>query len=230
LLVYLAKYIAQAGVCSRRNAVELVKDGVVQVNGKTIVDPAQLVTPDDNVTVSGKSIAVEQHKYVLLNKPKNCITTSSDENERFCVNDIIKDSISERLHSIGRLDRDTTGVLLLTNDGSLTQRLAHPSFEVTKVYKVTLDRSLRRNHALELIEGVRLDDGLIAVDKLSTGDNAKVVIVELHSGKNRVIRRLFEELGYEVRQLDRTHFAGLTCDGVAKGQWRFLTADEVGRL
>lgn len=226
----LNKYLAHAGICSRRKAVDYIQAGQVTVNGKKITEPGYKVTPTDVVKVQGKNITIEKHLYIVLNKPKDCITTVTDERDRNTVMDIIRPSIKERVYPVGRLDRGTTGVLLMTNDGELAQQLLHPKFEISKTYHVMLDRLLDKNDLYTIKKnGVRLEDGLVVVDTIAylpekEGKGIKVVI---HNGKYRIIRRLFESLGYEIVQLDRVKFAGITKHGLRTGSWRHLTAHEV---
>lgn len=228
----LNKYLAHAGVCSRRKAVDLIKAGKVMVNNKVITEPGHVVNPDDVVKVGGKKIKQEHKLYILLNKPKNCITTVSDEKGRRTVIDILKPMIKQRVYPIGRLDYDTTGVLLLTNDGLLAQKLSHPRYEVQKEYLVVLDLPLQAVDAQKIKAGVMLPDGKVKVDNFSFVKNKqrKQVRVALHSGRYRVIRRLFKKLGYNVTSLDRIRFAGLTKRGVPIGKWRFLTKAQVRQL
>ena len=231
MTLYLAKYIASAGICSRRNAILLIKKGAVSVNNVVIKDPAYVIEEDDAVRVHSKLIKPEKYVYILLNKPKGYITTTSDENERNTVMDLISNSVKQRLYPVGRLDRETTGLLLITNDGALAQQLAHPRYEVSKTYQVTLDVPLTFEHQTTLKKVVELTDGSITLDNLIVLNQARTRLkVVLHSGKNRIIRRLFKHFGYNVLQLDRIGYAGLTKKGLKVGQWRFLTAREVTRL
>lgn len=228
----LNKYIAHAGVCSRRNAGLLVKEGKVSVNGHVTIDPSYQVQPQDVVKVNGKRVATEKKLYILLNKPKNCIATVSDEKGRRTVIDLLKPDIKERVYPIGRLDRDSTGLLLLTNDGDLAQRLAHPKYEVKKTYHVLLSKPIEQEHMRVLKKGVRLEDGLARIDsiRIAPGSIKNKVYVTLHSGKYRIIRRMFEKLGYEVIALDRIAFATLTKRGLPGSMWRFLKAKELQDL
>jgi 23S rRNA pseudouridine2605 synthase len=229
----LNKYVAHAGVCSRRDAADLVKSGKVSVNGMVIAEPGHKVTANDEITIQGKKISASKNLvYILLNKPKDHITTTEDPEGRKTVMDIVKKATSERVYPIGRLDRNTTGVLLLTNDGELAQKLSHPSYEVKKIYEVTLDRPLAKKDFDELLKGVTLDDGFIAPDSLAYADarNKAVVGIEIHSGKNRIVRRMFEKIGYDVRNLDRVMYANLTKKNVERGKWRFLQEKEVRLL
>jgi 23S rRNA pseudouridine2605 synthase len=228
----LNKYIAHAGVCSRRKAAELVLAGAVTVNGKVEINPSYQVQPTDVVRVNGKKVVAEHKIYIILNKPTNCIATVSDEKGRRTVIDLLKPDITQRVYPIGRLDRETTGILVLTNDGDLAQKLAHPRYEVKKTYYVVLNKALEPQHAQALRLGVRLEDGISKVDSVAPVAPMKknILHVTLHSGKYRVIRRMFETLGYEVIELDRIVFATLTKKGLPRGMWRFLTKKELQDL
>ena len=230
--ISLSKYLAQAGVASRRKVVDIIKSKVVTVNGIIIADPGYKITTNDSIKVNNNEILNQQKIYILLNKPKNCIATVSDERDRYNVMDIIAQDIKERVYPIGRLDRNTTGLLLLTNDGQLAQRLSHPSFEVEKVYQVQLDKILNRMNMRAIIEGIHLEDGFIKVNELQyiPGEPKNNILVAIHSGKNRIIRRIFEYLGYEVKKLDRIAYAGLTKTGLKTGQWRYLSDSEISYL
>jgi 23S rRNA pseudouridine2605 synthase len=229
----LNKYIAHSGVCSRRDAVEVIKSGKVKVNGEVIKEPGHKIQPTDAVIVNGKKInPVKYLVYILLNKPKDYITTTEDERGRKTVLDIISKATPIKVYPVGRLDRNTSGVLLLTNDGDLTQKLTHPSNEIKKVYAVTLDKPLAKSHFDEILKGVPLEDGVAHVDSLAYTDNAdKTQIgIEIHTGRNRIVRRIFEHYGYDVKNLDRVIFAGLTKKNVDRGKWRFLSEKEVRDL
>lgn len=229
----LNKYIAHSGVCSRRDAAELVKSGNVKVNNETVTEPGYKVTPKDEVKVGSKKLQpVKNLVYILLNKPKDYITTTEDERKRRTVLDLVRKATPERVYPVGRLDRNTSGVLLLTNDGDLSQKLTHPSNEIKKVYAVTLNKPLVKHDYEAILEGINLDDGLAKVDALAYSDAADrtQLGVELHSGRNRIVRRIFEHLGYEVKALDRVTFAGLTKKNVQRGHWRFLSEREVREL
>ncbi len=229
----LNKYLAHSGVCSRRDAAELVKSGKVKVNGQLITEPGFKVTAKDEVKVEGKKVTpTKELFYILLNKPKDYITTTDDPQGRKTVLELIRQATPERVYPVGRLDRNTSGVLLLTNDGDLSQKLTHPSNEIKKVYAVTLDKPLEKADFEKLLAGVQLEDGLAKVDAVGFTDagDRRQVGVELHSGRNRVVRRLFEALNYDVRGLDRVVFAGLTKKNVTRGKWRFLTEKEVRDL
>jgi 23S rRNA pseudouridine2605 synthase len=230
-LMPLNKFIAHCGVCSRRDAAELVKAGKVRVNNETITEPGHRVSAKDQVYVNGKKISLAKNLiYILLNKPKDYITTTDDPQKRKTVLDLIK--IKERIYPVGRLDRNTSGVLLLTNDGELSQKLTHPSHEVKKVYHVTINRPLDKKDFDKILKGVTLEDGPASVDVLAYADikDKTQLGVEIHSGRNRIVRRIFEHLGYDVKNLDRVLFAGLTKKNVERGKWRFLTEKEVREL
>ncbi len=229
----LNKYIAHSGVCSRRDAVDIIKSGKVKVNGETTVEPGFKISPNDAVVVNGKRIhPVKDLVYILLNKPKDYITTTDDERGRKTVLDLISKATKEKVYPVGRLDRNTSGVLLLTNDGELTQKLTHPSNEIKKLYAVTLDKPLSKNHFDDILKGVPLEDGVAHIDVLAYTDNTDKtqVGIELHTGRNRIVRRIFEHFGYDVKNLDRVVFAGLTKKNVDRGKWRFLTEKEVRDL
>ena len=229
----LNKYIAHSGICSRRDAVELIKEGKVKVNGAVITEPGQKVSPKDEIKVSNKKIhPVKDLVYILLNKPKDYLTTTEDPQQRKTVLDLIKNATKERIYPVGRLDRNTSGVLLLTNDGELSQKLTHPSNEIKKIYAVTLNKPLEKKDFDEILKGVALEDGIANVDVLAYADNTdKTQLgVELHSGRNRIVRRIFEHFGYDVKTLDRVMFAGLTKKNVQRGKWRFLSEKEVRDL
>jgi 23S rRNA pseudouridine2605 synthase len=229
----LNKFIAHAGVCGRREAAELVKGGKVVVNGDKIFEPGFKVAQTDKVIVKGKQVYLQKNAvYILLNKPKDYITTANDPEGRKTVLDIIKGATPERVYPVGRLDRNTTGVLLLTNDGELAQKLTHPSFEIKKIYEVTLDKPVAKKDLEAVLAGVTLEDGFVAADACGYA-NAKdknVVGIEIHSGRNRIVRRIFEHLGYDVRGLDRVMFANLTKKNVDRGKYRFLQEKEVRLL
>jgi 23S rRNA pseudouridine2605 synthase len=229
----LNKFIAHSGVCGRREAAELVKGGKVVVNGDKIFEPGFKVAPTDKVIVKGKQVYLQKNAvYILLNKPKDYITTANDPEGRKTVLDIIKGATADRVYPVGRLDRNTTGVLLLTNDGELAQKLTHPSFEIKKIYEVTLDRPVAKKDLEAVLAGVTLEDGFVAADACGYA-NAKdknVIGIEIHSGRNRIVRRIFEHLGYDVRGLDRVMFANLTKKNVDRGKYRFLQEKEVRLL
>ena len=229
----LNKYIAHCGFCSRRDAAETVKLGKVKVNGVVITEPGHKVSPKDEVIVNGKKAVVSKNLiYILLNKPKDYITTTDDPHGRKTVLDLISRATPERVYPVGRLDRNTSGVLLFTNDGELAQKLTHPSNEVKKIYAVTLDKPLEKRHFDDILKGIVLEDGPASVDVLAYADSKdKTQLgVEIHSGKNRIVRRIFEHFGYDVKNLDRVMFAGLTKKNVDRGKWRFLNEKEVREL
>jgi len=224
------KYIAHAGICSRRKAAELIKDGQVKLNGKVHDNPATLIGPDDQIHYKGKLVKLEQKKvYLLLNKPKNVITTLSDERGRKTVMDIVGGKVKERIYPVGRLDRATTGLLLLTNDGDLAKKLSHPSHQIKKIYQVELNKEVKEKQRQAILDGLTLEDGLAIVDKLDFIDNEpKTKLgIEIHMGKNRIIRRIFEHLGFEVVKLDRVYYAGLTKKDLPRGWSRFLSKREI---
>ena len=229
----LNKFLAHSGVSSRRDAADMVKLGNVKVNGQVITEPGHKVSGKDDIRVNGKKIFLEKNLvYILLNKPKDFITTTEDPQGRKTVLDLIKRATTERVYPVGRLDRNTSGVLLLTNDGELSQKLTHPSNEIKKIYAVTLDKPLEKKDFEQILNGIVLEDGPASVDKLAFADtkDKTQLGVELHSGRNRIVRRIFEHLGYDVKQLDRVMFAGLTKKNVERGKWRFLNEKEVREL
>ena len=229
----LNKYVAYAGVCSRRDAAEIVRSGKVTVNGQVITEPGHKVTGKDDIKVGGKKVYPAKNLvYILLNKPKDYITTTEDPQQRKTVVELIKNATTERVYPVGRLDRNTSGVLLFTNDGELAQKLTHPSNEIKKVYAVTLDKPLTKHHFEEILKGIQLEDGVINVDSLAFTDTQDLtqIGIELHSGRNRIVRRIFEHFGYDVKNLDRVIFAGLTKKNVPRGKWRLLSEKEVRDL
>ena len=230
--VRLNKIIAASGICSRREADQFIQAGLVTVNGKIITTLGVKVSPKDVVRYNGEKIRSERMVYVLLNKPKDFITTVKDPNAKRTVLDLVRNACKERIYPVGRLDKNTTGVLLLTNDGKLTKTLTHPSYNKAKIYHVTLDKSLNKHHFEQIIVGIELEDGTIQADALSYTDvhDKKKVGIEIHSGRNRIVRRMFEHLGYKIRKLDRVYFAGLTKKGLQRGKWRFLTEKEITML
>ncbi len=232
--IRLNKFLANAGICSRREADELIQAGVITVNGKVVTELGTRVQPTDKVVYGGQAIRPEKPVYILLNKPKDYITTVDDPFKRKTVLQLIAKACKERVYPVGRLDRNTTGVLLLTNDGELTKKLTHPSYDVKKIYHVTLDQNVAKSDLERLLQGITLDDGTKvyadAVSYVGDGSNKKEVGLELHTGQNRVVRRMFETLGYKVTKLDRVMFAGLTKKNVPRGKWRFLTEKEVNFL
>jgi len=229
-LLPLNKYIAHGGICSRRDAAELIKLGKVSVNGKPVTEPGTKVAPTDLVKVNGKKVTMSRNfVYILLNKPKDYITTTDDPQGRKTVLDLTRQATTERVYPVGRLDRNTSGVLLLTNDGDLAQKLAHPKHEIKKIYHVVLDKPLTKADFDKIAAGVTLDDGIAYVDALAYADikDKTQIGIEIHSGRNRIVRRIFEQLGYDVRGLDRVMYAGLTKKNVQRGKWRFLMEKEV---
>jgi 23S rRNA pseudouridine2605 synthase len=228
----LNKYIAHAGTCGRREAAELVKSGHATVNGDTILEPGYKVQYKDVIRLKGKVLKLQVTPvYILLNKPKDYICTANDPEGRKTVLDIIKNATTQRMFPVGRLDRNTTGVLILTNDGDLAQKLTHPSYEIKKIYEVTLDKPVTKADMEAIAAGVTLEDGFIAADAVSyVGKERDVIGIEIHSGRNRIVRRIFEHLGYDVRHLDRVMFANLTKKNVDRGKWRFLNEKEVRLL
>ena len=226
----LNKYVAHCGVCSRRKAAEHIKEGLVKVNGKVVLEPFYQVQLEDKITFKDEPIKPEEHSvYVLMNKPKNTITTSSDERGRKTVLDLLGGKIKERIFPVGRLDRETTGLLLLTNDGDIAKKLSHPSHKVTKFYQVYLDKPVTQNHIDQIKKGLTLEDGPVEVDSVNyLSDKTKDEVgIEIHLGRNRIVRRIFEHLGYEVMRLDRTYYAGLTKKDLPRGRWRFLSEREI---
>ena len=230
--VRLNRFIANAGICSRREADDLITAGVISINGKVVTELGIKVVPGDLVKYHEQPLKTEKLVYVLLNKPKDFITTADDPEERKTVMGLVKDACKERIYPVGRLDRNTTGLLLLTNDGDLTKKLTHPSSNIKKVYQVELDKNLTQSDMLKAADGVDLEDGHSGFDAIeyASPSDKNIIGVELHSGKNRIVRRIFEELGYEVKKLDRTVFAGLTKKDLPRGRWRFLTELEVSGL
>ena len=229
--IRLNKYLANAGFCSRREADDFIQAGVVTVNGEVVDSLGAKVLPTDKVMFHHQPVKRERKVYILLNKPKNTVTTTDDPEERRTVMDIVKNACSERIYPVGRLDRNTTGVLLLTNDGDLAAKLTHPKFGKKKIYAVTLDRDLEEEDELTIRHGITLDDEEIIPDALEfTDKDRKHIGLEIHSGQNRVVRRIFEKVGYKVVALDRVSFAGLTKRNVPRGRYRFLTEREVAML
>jgi 23S rRNA pseudouridine2605 synthase len=226
----LNKYIAHGGICSRRDAAVMVKEGKVTVNGAAATDPGMKITGNDIVKVGNKKITPSKNfVYILLNKPKDYITTSEDPHGRKTVLDLVRSATDERVYPVGRLDRNTSGVLLLTNDGDLAQKLSHPSHEIKKVYEVKLDRVLAKGDMDKIASGITLEDGFVAPDVIAYADakDKSVIGVEIHSGRNRIVRRIFEHFKYDVKGLDRVMFAGLTKKDVQRGRWRFLKEKEL---
>ncbi len=227
----LSKFLAQSGHCSRRKATELIKEGVVKVNGKVVLAPFHELADDDSVKVNNKRVLPQQKLYFLFNKPKDVLCTLSDTKDRNTVVEFFRD-FPERLYPIGRLDRNTTGLLIMTNDGDLTQKLAHPKFNISKTYQVTTHKPVTQEHLDRLLKGIRLEDGLMKVDsaKYLSPKVKNVISLTIHSGKKHIIKRLFKELRYFVEKLDRTHFAGLTKRNLNLGCYRPLTEKEITKL
>ena len=230
--IRLNKFLANAGVCSRREADEFIQAGVVTVNGEVVTELGTKVMRTDVVKFHDDPVLLEKKVYVLLNKPKDYVTTSDDPQQRKTVMDLVKNACPERIYPVGRLDRNTTGVLLLTNDGDMASKLTHPKFLKKKIYHVYLDRNVTAHDLQQIAEGITLDDGEIKADAIEYADpvDKKQVGIEIHSGKNRIVRRIFESFGYKVLKLDRVQFAGLTKKNLRRGDWRYLTEEEVDRL
>ena len=230
--IRLNKFLANAGVCSRREADEFIQKGAVMVNGVAITELGTKITRNDKVEFNGKEVHIESKVYIVLNKPKNCVTTSDDPQARLTVMDLVKHACTERIYPVGRLDRNTTGVLLLTNDGDLASKLTHPSFKKKKIYHVWLDKEVSVEDMEKIANGIELEDGEIHADAISYVNEADKtqVGIEIHSGRNRIVRRIFESLGYHVTKLDRVYFAGLTKKNLGRGKWRYLNEKEVNAL
>ena len=230
--IRLNKYLANAGICSRRESDEFIMAGVVSVNDQIVTELGAKVKRSDIVKFHDQLVSIENKVYILLNKPKDCVTTTDDPQERKTVLDLVKGACDERIYPVGRLDRNTTGVILLTNDGELAAKLTHPKFLKKKIYFVTLDKNVTKADMDAIASGITLEDGEIHADEISytSEDDKSQVGIEIHSGKNRIVRRIFESLGYKVKKLDRVFFAGLTKKGLRRGQWRFLTEKEVNML
>ncbi|MGN0281195.1 MAG: pseudouridine synthase [Prevotella sp.] len=230
--IRLNKYLANAGVCSRREADEYIQAGVITVNGEVVTELGTKVLRTDEVKFHDQSVSLEKKVYVLLNKPKDYVTTSDDPQQRKTVMDLVKNCCKERIYPVGRLDRNTTGVLLLTNDGDMASKLTHPKFLKKKIYHVYLDKNVTAHDIQQIRDGITLEDGEVKADACEYADpiDKKQVGIEIHSGKNRIVRRIFEALGYKVTKLDRVQFAGLTKKNLRRGDWRYLTEEEVDRL
>ena len=228
----LNKFLANAGICSRREADEFIQAGVVTVNGEVVTELGTKVLRTDEVKFHDQPVTIEKKVYVLLNKPKDYVTTSDDPQQRKTVMDLVKNACPERIYPVGRLDRNTTGVLLLTNDGDLASKLTHPKYLKKKIYHVYLDKNVTAHDLQQIAEGIQLEDGEIKADDVQYAHptDKKQVGIEIHSGKNRIVRRIFEALGYRVQKLDRVQFAGLTKKNLKRGDWRYLTEEEVDRL
>lgn len=230
--VRLNRYLANAGICSRREADELIATGLVKINGKIIKELGTKVYPGDEVKFNDEAIRQERKVYILLNKPKDYITTTDDEKGRKSILDLIRGACKERVLPVGRLDRNTTGLILLTNDGDMASKITHPKYKKKKIYHVFLDKKVKLEDIKALEHGIELEDGFIKADAISYVDatDKSQIGIEIHSGKNRIIRRMFEHLEYKVIRLDRVYFAGLTKKGLPRGHWRFLTTDEISML
>lgn len=230
--IRLNKYVANAGVCSRREADVIIAKGLVKVNGEVVTEMGMKVSLDDEVIYKGKRLNPEKKVYLLLNKPKGFVTTLDDPHAEKTVMDLVGKACTERIYPVGRLDKETTGVLLFTNDGELAKKLTHPGYEKKKIYHVFLDKEISEKDVQQIGKGIELEDGLIAADAISYTDSAdrKQVGIEIHSGRNRIVRRIFEHLGYRVVKLDRVLFAGLTKKDLPRGRWRFLSDREISFL
>ena len=230
--IRLNKFLANAGVCSRREADEFIQAGVVSVNGKVVTELGTKVLRSDEIKFHDQPVSIEKKVYVLLNKPKDYVTTSDDPQQRKTVMDLVKGACPERIYPVGRLDRNTTGVLLLTNDGDMASKLTHPKFLKKKVYHVFLDKDVSMADLQKIADGIELEDGEVHADAIEYANEEahNQVGIEIHSGKNRIVRRIFESLGYRVVRLDRVQFAGLTKKNLRRGDWRFLTEQEVDML
>lgn len=230
--IRLNKFMSNAGICSRREADEFIQQGLVKVNGQVVTELGVKITHNDVVEYDDKVLTLERKCYILLNKPKDCVTTSDDPNGRTTVMDLVKGACNERIYPVGRLDRNTTGVLLLTNDGDLASKLTHPKYVKKKIYHVWTDKDISEDDMQRIADGIELDDGPIHADAISyaTETDRNQAGIEIHSGRNRIVRRIFESLGYHVTKLDRVYFAGLTKKNLARGRWRYLTQEEVNLL
>ena len=230
--IRLNKYLANAGTCSRREADEYIQAGVVKVNGEVVSELGTKVSRMDQVHFHDQLVKLESKVYVLLNKPKDCVTTADDPQARLTVMDLVKGACNERIYPVGRLDKNTTGVLLLTNDGDLASKLMHPKFSKKKIYHVWLDKDIPKEDLEKIAEGIELEDGEIHADAISYANEVDMnqIGIEIHSGRNRIVRRIFEHLGYKVFKLDRVYFAGLTKKNVQRGHWRYLSQTEVNML
>jgi 23S rRNA pseudouridine2605 synthase len=230
--IRLNRFISNSGLCSRRDADEHIKNGLISVNNKIVVDLATRVSPKDDVRFKNKKLTAEKKVYILMNKPKDYVTTVEDPHADKTVLDLLGPRLKERVYPVGRLDKATTGVLLLTNDGELTGKLTHPRYKRRKIYHVFLDKAVTKTDLEKLTKGVDLDGTIVIADSASYADaeDKSQIGIELHSGQNRVVRRVFEKLGYDVKKLDRVYFAGLTKKNVPRGKWRFLTEKEIVML
>ncbi len=230
--IRLNKFMANAGICSRREADEFIQQGLVKVNGEVVTELGTKISHNDVVEYDEKVVTLESKCYILLNKPKDCVTTSDDPNGRTTVMDLVKGACNERIYPVGRLDRNTTGVLLLTNDGDLASKLTHPKYVKKKIYHVWTDKDISEDDMQAIADGIELEDGPIHADAISyaTETDRNQAGIEIHSGRNRIVRRIFESLGYHVTKLDRVYFAGLTKKNLPRGRWRYLTQEEVNFL
>jgi 23S rRNA pseudouridine2605 synthase len=230
--IRLNRFIANSGVCSRREADEIIRKGLISVNGKNVTDLGTKVSQNDDVRYRGKKLSAEKKVYILLNKPRGYVTTVEDPHAEHTVLELIGNACTERVYPVGRLDKETTGVLLLTNDGDLTGKLTHPKYNRKKIYHVFLDKNLPKEDLFRLTEGINLEGEVVAADAISYADpeDRSQVGIEIHSGQNRVVRRMFESLGYKVKKLDRVYFAGLTKKNLQRGRWRFLSEKEISML
>ncbi len=230
--VRLNRYIANSGVCSRREADELIKRGLITVNDEKITELGTKVSPTDVIRYKGERISREKNVYILLNKPKDVISTVRDKHASRTVIDLVKNACPERVYPVGRLDKNTTGVMLLTNDGELTKQLTHPSYKKKKIYHVVLDKDVTKQHMVQIVEGMQLEEDYIEADAISyvEEDDKTQIGIEIHTGQNRIVRRIFESLGYKIKKLDRVYFAGLTKKNLPRGKWRFLTPLEISNL
>ena len=228
----LNRFISNAGICSRREADKLIANGCITVNGEVVTELGMKVKKKDTIIYNGKILQAEKKVYLLLNKPKGYVTTLDDPHAEHTVMELIKDACKERIYPVGRLDKQTTGLLLFTNDGELADKLTHPTYENKKIYHVFLSRELKEDHLNVIKSGIELEDGPIAADEVNYVDieDKTQVGIEIHSGRNRIVRRIFEHLGYEIVKLDRVFFAGLTKKNIPRGKWRFLTPIEIGFL
>jgi 23S rRNA pseudouridine2605 synthase len=230
--IRLNRFIAHSGVCSRREADELISNGLITVNGKVVTDLGTKISAGDDIRYKNKRLSAEKKVYILMNKPRGYVTTVEDPHADQTVLDLIGDACTERVYPVGRLDKATTGVLLLTNDGDLTGKLTHPRYKRKKIYHVFLDRAVTRNDLTLLTEGVEIDGEMITADAVFYADaeDKTQIGIEIHSGQNRIVRRIFEKLGYKVKKLDRVYFAGLTKKNLSRGKWRFLNDKEISML
>lgn len=228
----LNRFIAHSGLCSRREADELIRGGFISVNGKVVTDLSTKVSFGDNIKYKNKKLSAEKKVYILLNKPKGYVTTVEDPHAEDTVLDLIGNACTERVYPVGRLDKSTTGVLLLTNDGELTGKLTHPRYKRKKIYHVFLDRPVAKNDLFKITEGIDIDGETVAADAVSYADeeDKTQIGIEIHSGQNRIVRRIFEKLGYKIKKLDRVYFAGLTKKNLPRGKWRFLNEKEINML